>query len=40
MKRWGWHRPSPALLIACVALFVALGGGAYAASVGLALFGK
>ncbi|HTR76028.1 MAG TPA: hypothetical protein VMH33_12315 [Solirubrobacterales bacterium] len=26
MKRWKGHRPSPALLIACVALFVALGG--------------
>jgi hypothetical protein len=25
MKHWGWHRPSPALLVACVALFVALG---------------
>lgn len=32
MKRWGWHRPSPALLIACVALFVALGGTVVAAT--------
>jgi hypothetical protein len=31
MKHWGWHRPSPALLIACVALFVALGGTVLAA---------
>jgi hypothetical protein len=32
MKRWRWHRPSPALLIACVALFVALGGTVLAAT--------
>jgi hypothetical protein len=32
MKRWGSHRPSPALLIACVALFVALGGTVLAAT--------
>jgi hypothetical protein len=32
MKRWGWHRPSPALLIACLALFVALGGTVLAAT--------
>lgn len=32
MKRWGSHRPSPALLIACVALFVALGGTVVAAT--------
>jgi hypothetical protein len=31
MKHWGWRRPSPALLIACVALFVALGGTVLAA---------
>ncbi len=31
MKHRGWHRPSPALLIACVALFVALGGTVLAA---------
>jgi hypothetical protein len=31
MKHWGWLRPSPALLIACVALFVALGGTVLAA---------
>jgi hypothetical protein len=32
MKRWGWRRPSPALLIACLALFVALGGTVLAAT--------
>jgi hypothetical protein len=32
MKLWGWHRPSPALLVACVALFVALGGTVLAAT--------
>jgi hypothetical protein len=32
MKRSGSHRPSPALLIACVALFVALGGTVVAAT--------
>ncbi|HEX3736979.1 MAG TPA: hypothetical protein VHV53_05495 [Solirubrobacterales bacterium] len=32
MKRWGWQPPSPALLIACVALFVALGGTVLAAT--------
>jgi hypothetical protein len=32
MKRWGWRAPSPALLIACVALFVALGGTVVAAT--------
>jgi hypothetical protein len=32
MKRWGWPRPSPALVIACLALFVALGGTVVAAT--------
>jgi hypothetical protein len=32
MKRWGWRRPSPALVIACLALFVALGGTVLAAT--------
>lgn len=32
MKRFGKLRPSPAMAVACVALFVALGGGAYAAA--------
>jgi hypothetical protein len=32
MKRSGWRRPSPALLIACLALFVALGGTVLAAT--------
>jgi hypothetical protein len=32
MKRWRSHRPSPALLIACLALFVALGGTVLAAT--------
>ncbi len=32
MKRWRWRRPSPALLIACLALFVALGGTVLAAT--------
>jgi hypothetical protein len=32
MKRVGKLRPSPAMAVACVALFVALGGGAYAAA--------
>jgi hypothetical protein len=32
MKHWGWRRPSPALLIACLALFVALGGTVLAAT--------
>jgi hypothetical protein len=32
MKRWGTHLPSPALLIACTALFVALGGTVLAAT--------
>jgi hypothetical protein len=32
MKRWGLRPPSPALLIACVALFVALGGTVVAAT--------
>ena len=32
MKRWGTHLPSPALLIACAALFVALGGTVLAAT--------
>jgi hypothetical protein len=32
MKHWGWHPPSPALLIACAALFVALGGTVMAAT--------
>jgi hypothetical protein len=31
MKRSGWRRPSPALVIACLALFVALGGTVLAA---------
>jgi hypothetical protein len=32
MKRSGWTRPSPALVIACLALFVALGGTVLAAT--------
>ncbi len=32
MKRSGWRRPSPALVIACLALFVALGGTVLAAT--------
>jgi len=32
MKRSGWWRPSPALVIACLALFVALGGTVLAAT--------
>jgi hypothetical protein len=32
MKRSGWSRPSPALVIACLALFVALGGTVLAAT--------
>jgi hypothetical protein len=32
MKRSGWLRPSPALVIACLALFVALGGTVLAAT--------
>jgi hypothetical protein len=32
MERSGWHRPSPALLVACAALFVALGGTVLAAT--------
>jgi hypothetical protein len=32
MKRSGWRRPSPALVIACLALFVALGGTVVAAT--------
>ncbi|HEY2055265.1 MAG TPA: hypothetical protein VGH14_15135 [Solirubrobacterales bacterium] len=32
MKRSGWHGPSPALVIACLALFVALGGTVLAAT--------
>jgi hypothetical protein len=32
MERSGWRRPSPALLVACVALFVALGGTVLAAT--------
>ncbi len=32
MKRAGWRHPSPALVIACLALFVALGGTVMAAS--------
>jgi hypothetical protein len=32
MKRSGWRHPSPALVIACVALFVALGGTVLAAT--------
>src|SRR5271156_6492279 len=32
MKRAGWRRPSPALVIACLALFVALGGTVLAAT--------
>jgi hypothetical protein len=31
MKHWVWRRPSPALIVACVALFVALGGTVLAA---------
>lgn len=33
MKRLSRFRPTPALVIACIALFVALGGSAYAAVV-------
>jgi hypothetical protein len=32
MKRFGWRHPSPALVIACLALFVALGGTVLAAT--------
>ena len=32
MKLWSWRAPSPALLIACLALFVALGGTVLAAT--------
>jgi hypothetical protein len=32
MERSGWRRPSPALVIACLALFVALGGTVLAAT--------
>jgi hypothetical protein len=32
MKRSGWLRPSPALVVACLALFVALGGTVLAAT--------
>jgi hypothetical protein len=32
MKRSGWRHPSPALVIACLALFVALGGTVLAAT--------
>ena len=32
MKRSGWRQPSPALVIACLALFVALGGTVLAAT--------
>lgn len=32
MKRWARHLPSPALLVACAALFVALGGTVLAAT--------
>jgi len=32
MKRAGWRHPSPALVIACLALFVALGGTVLAAT--------
>jgi hypothetical protein len=32
MERSGWRRPSPALLVACAALFVALGGTVLAAT--------
>ena len=32
MKRWRPPRPSPALLVACLALFVALGGTVLAAT--------
>jgi hypothetical protein len=32
MKRSGWRRPSPAVAIACLALFVALGGTVLAAT--------
>jgi hypothetical protein len=32
MKRTGWRHPSPALVIACLALFVALGGTVLAAT--------
>jgi hypothetical protein len=32
MKRSGWRHPSPALVIACLALFVALGGTVMAAT--------
>jgi hypothetical protein len=32
MERSGWRRPSPALLVACLALFVALGGTVLAAT--------
>jgi hypothetical protein len=32
MRRVSFGRPSPAMVIACLALFVAIGGGAYAAA--------
>ena len=34
MKRIVWRRPSPTAIIACLALFLALGGSVYAASKG------
>jgi hypothetical protein len=32
MRRVSFGRPSPAMIVACLALFVAIGGGAYAAA--------
>jgi hypothetical protein len=34
IRRRAWRRPSPALIVASVALFVALGGTSYAVAVG------
>ena len=31
MKRRRWRAPSPSMIVACIALFVALGGTSYAA---------
>jgi hypothetical protein len=32
MRKLGSHRPSPAMIVACIALIVAVGGSAYAAT--------
>jgi hypothetical protein len=34
MRRLSRHRPSPAMVVACISLFVALGGVGYAATIG------